>query len=176
VGGSDDGDGSSQPASTTTTDITTTETTEQPKPPPRPKPKPKKPKQRVKDALNEEIDAGGYAGELDVKDFFVGTREVNVTVETPEGGFQGASCNDLNDGARAVFRRIYGDADWKHDSVVVFEGSLVSKETGKDLPDAKTGIFTLRGGQARRIDWSDEEAISNIDWSLYRDFCHPALK
>ena len=53
---------------------------------------------------------------------------------------------------------------------------LVDSSTGKELPDVNTGIFTMPDGQAKQIDWSDEEALLNIDWSIYRDFCHPALK
>jgi hypothetical protein len=28
----------------------------------------------------------------------------------------------------------------------------------------------------KQIDWSNEDALLNIDWSNYRDFCHPALQ
>jgi len=32
-------------------------------------------------------------------------------------------------------------------------------------------------GQAKRINWSDEDAVDfDIDWTLYEDFCHSALK
>jgi hypothetical protein len=34
----------------------------------------------------------------------------------------------------------------------------------------------MPGGQAKEIDWSNEDALLNIDWSLYRDFCHQALE
>ena len=55
--------------------------------------------------------------------------------------------------------------------------TLVDTETGKDLPNANTGIYTMSRGEARRIDWSNDDAINyTIDWSLYRDFAHPALK
>jgi hypothetical protein len=60
--------------------------------------------------------------------------------------------------------------------VLVYKGGLVSKSTGKELPDVNTGIFTMPTGQAKQIDWSDDDALDNIDWSIYRDFCHPALQ
>jgi hypothetical protein len=34
----------------------------------------------------------------------------------------------------------------------------------------------MPAGRARRIDWSDEDTLLNINWAIYRDFCHPALK
>jgi hypothetical protein len=39
--------------------------------------------------------------------------EVLVTAQTPEGGLEGASCGDLDDGAQAIFETIYNDAGWK---------------------------------------------------------------
>jgi hypothetical protein len=52
----------------------------------------------------------------------------------------------------------------------------VDSRTGEDLPDANTGIYTMPAGLAGQIDWSDEDGLLNIDWSNYRDFCHPALE
>jgi hypothetical protein len=52
----------------------------------------------------------------------------------------------------------------------------VDKATGRDLPDAHTGLARMRAGQAKQIDWSDDDALLNIDWSSYRVVCHPALK
>jgi hypothetical protein len=34
----------------------------------------------------------------------------------------------------------------------------------------------MHAGEANQIDWSDDDALANIDWSIYRDFCHPALE
>jgi hypothetical protein len=34
----------------------------------------------------------------------------------------------------------------------------------------------MPAAQAKQIDWSDDDALLNIDWSIYRDFCHPALQ
>ena len=58
----------------------------------------------------------------------------------------------------------------------MFKGGLVDSSTGQELPDVNAGIYTMPAAQAKRIDWSNEDALLNINWSLYRDFCHPALK
>jgi hypothetical protein len=102
--------------------------------------------------------------------------EAQVTAKTPEGGLQGASCGDLNDGAKAIFKKIYTDGGWTGPAVIVYKGGLVSTTTGEDLPDVNTGIFTMPAGQAQQINWSSDDTLLNIDWSNYRDFCHPALK
>jgi hypothetical protein len=133
------------------------------------------PKDRVDEEVGDEVHAGGYAGDLEVKDVSFEGTEAQVTVKTPEGGLQGASCGDLDDGAQAVFETIYNDAGWKGGAVTVFQGGLVDKATGEELPEANTGIYTMHSGQAKQINWSDETALLNIDWSIYRDFCHPAL-
>jgi hypothetical protein len=146
-----------------------------------PAPKPKSSKQRVRDALAN-VEASGYAGKLKIQSVEFGhadssEAEAEVTVTTPEGGLSGASWDDLDNGAKAVFQNVYKDAGWKHASVIVFKGGLVSTETGKDLPDVNTGIYTMLGDQASEIDWSDGDALDyNIKWSNYRDFAHPALK
>jgi hypothetical protein len=137
---------------------------------------PSTPKERVQEALGDEVQAGGYAGDLQIKDVAFEGPEAQVTAKTPEGGLQGVSCGDLDDGAQAVFETIYNDAGWKGGGALVYQGGLVDRSTGKELPEANTGIFTIHAGQARQIDWSDETALTNIDWSIYRDFCHPALQ
>jgi hypothetical protein len=134
------------------------------------------PKERVEEAVGDEVDAEGYAGTLDVQDVSFDGTEAQVTVATPEGGFEGASCGDLDDGARAVFETIYNDAGWEGGAVTVFKGGLVDTSTGQELPDVNTGIYTMPAAQARQIDWSNEDALLNINWSLYRDYCHQALK
>jgi hypothetical protein len=55
-------------------------------------------------------------------------------------------------------------------------GGIVNEATGKELPGARTGLFTITAEQAGQIDWSDEDALSDIDWSTYRKFCHQALQ
>ncbi len=134
------------------------------------------PKARVEEAVGDEVDAGGYAGTLEVQDVSFDGTEAQVTVTTPEGGFDGAKCGDLDDGAQAVFETIYDDAGWKGGAVTVFKGGLVDTSTGQALPDVNTGIYTMPAAQARQIDWSNEDTLLNINWSLYRDYCHQALK
>lgn len=136
---------------------------------------PSTPKERVREALGDEVHAGGYAGDLEIMDVSFEGTEAQVSAKTPEGGFSGASCGDLDDGAQAVFETVYNDARWKGGAAIVYKGGLVDSATGKELPYANTGIFTMPAGQAKQIDWSAEDALSNIDWSIYRDFCHPAL-
>jgi hypothetical protein len=134
------------------------------------------PKDRVREAVGDEVSAGGYAGDLEIKDVSFEGAEAQVTAKTPEGGFSGASCGDLDDGAQAVFQTIYKDGGWKGGAALVYKGGLVNSSTGKELPDANTGIYTMPAAQARQIAWSDDDALLNIDWSIYQDFCHPALK
>lgn len=135
------------------------------------------PKQRVVEAVGDEVETEGCcAGTLKIRKVSFAGAEAQVVVTTPEGGFQGVSCSDLDDGAQAVFKKIYRDAGWKGGALVVFKGGLVNSATGQDLPDANTGIHTMPAVQARQIDWADDDVLSNINWSLYRDFCHPALK
>ena len=147
----------------------------------KPTPRPSTPQERVREAIGSEVEAGGYAGTLEVipvlgKNVHFEKGEAIVLVKTPEGGLQGASCGDLNDGARAVFNTIY-DAGWRGGAALAFQGGLVSTQTGEDLSDVNTGIFTMPARAARQINWSNEDAVNyNIDWSIYRDFCHPALK
>jgi hypothetical protein len=163
---SDDTATPSANTATTSAEVTPTEET----------PTASTPKDRVREAVGSEVDASGYAGTLEVRDVSFEGNEAQVTVTTPEGGLQGASCDDLNEGAKAVWTKVYNDAAWNGGALVVFKGGLVSTVTGEDLPDANTGIFTIHADQAAQIDWSDDDALLNIDWSYYRDFCHPALK
>jgi hypothetical protein len=119
---------------------------------------------------------GGIAAALDIQDVSFDGAEAQVTATTPEGGFQGASCGDLNDGAQAIFQTVFQDGGWNGGAAVIFKGGLVSTSTGEELPDVNTGIFTMPAAQAQQINWSSDDALLNIDWSLYRDFCHPALQ
>jgi hypothetical protein len=139
-------------------------------------PKPPNRRQIVRDALGDEVQAGGYAGDVKILDVSFADSEAQVTARTPEGGFEGASCGDLDDGAQAIFKTIYDDGAWKGSAVLVYQGGLVDSSTGKDLPDVNTGIFTMPAIKARQIEWSDDDGLFGIDWSLYRDFCHPALQ
>jgi hypothetical protein len=143
---------------------------------PPPPPPAATPKDRVRDEIGDTVDASGYAGDLEVSNVSFEGDEAYVTLTTPEGGLQGASCEDLDDGAEAVFAKLYDDAGWKRGAVVIYKGGLVDSSTGEDLPNVNTGIYTMPARQAKRIDWSDDDVILVIDWSIYRDFCHPALK
>ena len=99
-----------------------------------------------------------------------------MTVHPPGGGFQGTSCEDLDNGAQAVFETIYNDAGWQGDATVVYQGGIVNEATGKELPGANTGLFKITAEQAQEIDWSNEDALSDVDWSTYRKFCHQAFQ
>lgn len=171
-GGNDTASTSITTTTTTTTERTTTEGTTTAEP----TPTASTPKGRVREAVGSEVDASGWAGTLEVQDVSFDGREAQVTVATPEGGFEGASCDDLNEGAKAVWAKVYNDAAWNGGALVVFKGGLVSTVTGEELPDVNTGIYTIHADQAAQIDWSNEDALLNIDWSYYRDFCHPAMK
>ena len=117
-------------------------------------------------------------GETDVRSIEFDRTSTTVNVATPEGGAEGASTKDIDYAAGQVFSAVYGKAGYSTpEVVVVFSGGLVSTATGEKLDDVNTGIYTLKRGQANRIDWSDGDTIKYvIDWSLYRDFAHPALK
>jgi hypothetical protein len=162
-------DTTTESADTTTTSAESTTTEEA-------TPTASTPKDRVREAVGTGVDASGWAGSLDVQDVSFEGNEAQITLTTPEGGFQGASCDDVNEGAKAVWAKVYDEAAWRGASLVVFKGGLVSTVTGEELPDVNTGIFTIHADQASQIDWSNEDALFNINWSYYRDFCHPALK
>lgn len=134
------------------------------------------PKGRVEEAVGSEVEASGWAGTLEVQDVSFQGNEAQITLTTPEGGFSGASCGDLNDGAEAVFVKVYDDAGWTGGAVIVFKGGLVDTSTGQPVPDVNTGIFTMPAAKASQIDWGNEDVLLNIDWDNYRDFCHPALQ
>lgn len=101
---------------------------------------------------------------------------VNVTLETPSGGFEGTSTDDTDGLASAAFAKVFGDAGWWGIARVAFRGGLISAATGEELPDLPTASYRVGPREAKQIDWSDDEALSRIDWSLYRELCHPALK
>jgi hypothetical protein len=132
-------------------------------------------KQRVRQSVGDSVDAGGYAGTLKIKQVWFYRTTAGVVAETPPGGFNGPSCGDLDAGAQAIFQKIYDGTGWKGAATIDYRGGLVSKATGKPVNDI-TGSFAINPGQARRIDWSSGDQLSNIDWSIYRTFCHPALQ
>jgi len=133
-------------------------------------------RERLRSALDDAEPAG--FGEVSVRAIEFG-RALTIYLRTPEGGFDGPSWDDLDDSAAAAFKAVYAEARYPatRETVIVFQGGLVDTRTGKELPDANTGIYTMKGAAARRIDWSDDDVVSyNIDWSNYRDFAHPALE
>lgn len=172
---------SSQPApapASTPADADSGDTAPAEEPPAEPAPaEPKKlsSKERVEAAL-EDID--GPVETPVINDVEFGSDALTITAATPEGGLQGASTGDLNDQAAAIFQAVYGDAKYKKtDTVIVFQGGLVDTRTGKDADDVNTGIYTMPRSDAREIDWSDQDTLDVvIDWTLFRDFVHPALK
>jgi hypothetical protein len=170
------GSGCGEDSSSGSADKTTTAKAEKSEPPPPPPPPKETPKDRVRDEVGDEVSAGGYAGDVKINQLSFSDSEVRVTAQTPEGGFSGPSCGDLDKGAQAIFKEIYDDTGWKKGAHINYEGGLVDSATGKDLPHADTGSFTMPAGQAREIDWSDDDVLLNIDWSIYREFCHPALQ
>jgi hypothetical protein len=137
---------------------------------------PTTPQDRVREAVGDEVEARRYAGTLQIMEVSFEGREAQVIAETPEGGLEGPSCGDLDDGSQAVFETIYNDGGWNGGAVVAYRGGLVDTSTGEELPTVNTGIYTMPAGQASQIDWSNEDALLNIDWSNYRDYCHPALQ
>lgn len=144
-------------------------------PEPKPKPKPLSSKEKVKVALD---DIDWLPQNPKIKKIEFGSDELTVYAATPEGGLQGASTGDLDEQAGAVFEAVYGDAKYKKTgTVVVFKGGLVDSKTGKNLKNVNTGIYTISKGDAREVDWADEDTVRfTIEWKLYRDFAHPALK
>ena len=156
--------------STTTAVATTPATT----PASTPKPTPSTPKQRVTEAVGNSVEAGGYAGTLKIKQVWFYRTTAGVVAETPQGGFNGPSCGDLDAGAGAIFQKIYDGTGWKGAATLDYRGGLVSKTTGKAV-NAITGSFGINPRQAKQINWSNSDQLSNIDWSIYRSFCHPAL-
>jgi hypothetical protein len=133
------------------------------------------PKQRVTQSIGRSVEAGGYAGTLKIKQVSFYRTTAGVVAETPQGGFNGPSCGDLDAGAQAIFQKIYDGTGWEGAATIDYRGGLVSKATGKAVNDI-TGSFRITPGQARQINWSSSDQLSNVDWSIYRTFCHPALQ
>ncbi|WP_028060973.1 hypothetical protein [Candidatus Solirubrobacter pratensis] len=115
---------------------------------------------------------GAVADKLSVRGIARHRAIINVAVNTPDGGFQGASRQDLAGSAGAAFKALHG-AGWHKAITVTFKGGLVDTTTGKNLPNAETGVFRLDRKDARRIDWQHAD---QVDWTVYAVFLHPALK
>ena len=130
----------------------------------------------IRNALDDAdpTEFGAVADSVNVKQIErFGRSSLTITLETPEGGFQGASVADLDGSAAAAFKQLYTDTDWQGAATIRFTGGLVDSRTGRDLPNAMTGLYRVKASEARQIDWDNAE---NVDWSYYRVFTHPALK
>jgi len=133
-------------------------------------------KQRVREALGDDVSSGLAVGDTEVRSVDAYGQLVSITLSTPEGGFGGPSSDDTDALASAAFAKVYEDADWRGSTYVEFRGGLIDTATGRDVPSALTASYRMRPGPARQIDWSDEEALFRIDWGIYRLVCHPAIK
>lgn len=132
--------------------------------------------ERAREALGDEISSDVAVGDSQVRSVKVTGQLMDITLATPEGGFEGPSTDDVDGLASAALARIYEDADWHGAAFVEFRGGLVDSATGRELPNAPTASYRVERRRAEQIDWSDEEVLFVIDWSIYRGLCHPALK
>lgn len=162
---------------------TPTKTAEAPKPTkskPAPEPVAKSTPKPVdlRTRIKEAIEGSGLAMEENkVRDVTIIGQGAHITLETPKGGLNGPSVDDLDDQAAGAFHAIYSDTDFKGTTFLFFEGGLVDAKTGQDAPDAQTGSFAMRKGEARLIDWADEDTVRfGIGWSLYRTGVSPAIR
>ena len=142
---------------------------------PAPESKPSAERQ-VKAALGDEISSGLAVGDSEVRSVEVAGPVVNVNLKTPSGGFEGTSTDDTDALASAALAKVFGDAGWRGIARIDFRGGLVDAATGQELPNAPTASYRVGPQAAKQINWSDEDALYNIDWGIYRELCHPALK
>jgi hypothetical protein len=132
--------------------------------------------QLVREALGNSVSADLAIGESEVRSVYRTGQLMNVVLSAPEGGFEGPSTDDADALASEALAKVYGDVGWDGAAWVEFRGGLASSATGRALPNAEAFAYRVERNEAPRIDWSDEEALYVIDWSLYRAFCHPAFK
>lgn len=122
----------------------------------------------------------GVSGSIEdpnIKDVFLSSDRLKIIVATPEGGFEGASTDDMNRMVAAILRTVYTDASFDGETEIRFTGGLVNSKTGADLPDILTGRYVIRAGEAKQIDWNDEDTVDYvIDWNLFRAYAHEAIK
>jgi hypothetical protein len=131
---------------------------------------------RAQEALGSEVSSDFAPGEAEVRSVNVNGQLLDIALSTPEGGFEGPSTDDTDALASAALARAYADANWQGAAYVEFRGGLVDSATGRSLPNAETASYRVERREAKQIDWSDDTALSTIDWGIYRGFCHPALK
>jgi hypothetical protein len=132
--------------------------------------------QRAREALGDNVSSDVAVGDSKVRSVKVNGQLVDITLSTPEGGFEGPSTDDTDGLASAALAKVYEDGDWRGAAYVEFRGGLVDSATGRPLPNAPTVSYRVERNAARQIDWSNEEALFAIDWGIYRGFCHPAIK
>jgi len=132
--------------------------------------------QRAREALGDDVSSDVAVGDSAVRSVKVNDQLLSITLTTPEGGFEGPSTNDTDGLTSSALAKIYEDADWHGAAYVEFRGGLVNSATGRSVPNAQTVIYRVERSVAKRIDWSNDEALFNIDWGIYRGFCHPAVK
>jgi hypothetical protein len=131
---------------------------------------------RVRNDLGTEVSSPLAVGASEVHSVNGTRRVVNVTLDTPEGGFEGPSTQDMDALVSVTLAKVYGEAHWKGDAYVVFEGGLIDTANGRPLPDAPTTSYRMQHRLAQQVEWSNEQALYNINWSLYRTYCSPVIK
>jgi len=136
---------------------------------------PQSPVDRVRSALGSSVHSDLAVGDSKVRSVSRGGKLLTIILSTPEGGFQGPSSDDADGLTSAALAKAYL-AGWNGPAFVEFEGGLASRATGQDLPNAEAFAYRMGGGVAKQINWSDDNALFSIDWSIYRIFCHPAFK
>ncbi len=121
----------------------------EPAPAPAPAPAPTGPTVEYLWAALDDADPEGFGGvgDVNVKDIQRVPAGVTITLETPEGGFEGPS-PELHGTAAAAFEAVINDAGWQKGVTVHFTGGLVNAKTGKDLPDAE--LVCTASQRARR--------------------------
>lgn len=132
--------------------------------------------QGILDALSDSVSSDLAVGDSEVRSAEAVGQTAIITLSTPEGGFEGPSTDDTDALASAALAEVYDDGGWQGSTRVAFRGGLVDSATGREMPNAPTASYSIDRKAARQIDWSDAEALNAIDWSIYREFCHPALR
>ena len=137
------------------------------------KPEPVDPVDEVATALEDVPDS---IFDVNVREVYPLGNTIMVDLETPEGGFEGPSSDDMNNMVAASFRRIFTETDVEKPVMITFRGGLMNSKTGADLPDQATAVYVIRKPEIRQVDWDDEDTVLyGIDWSLYRTMLHPAF-
>lgn len=172
AGGGSSSDGTPAAQQTTVSTPTPTLATA---PTPTPTPVALGPVQRVRAALGDSVSSDLAVGDSTVKGVARSGNLLTVTLATPSGGFQGPSTNDADHLAAVAYAKTYLTG-WKGGAVVRFVGGLADARTGQDKPNAIAFSYYMGAKIAQRIDWSNQDALDTIRWSIYREVCVPAFK